>query len=182
MFKKYPTASHSEVDRREATNSPPRDFLDVLVKSSFSAMAVTAVGTLVAGGHGGDVCGGGLRRVLHRAHDAQPTGERCGVGRVRGGFMRAIFRRFFHAFGAAAKSDAQYAVHLGDYIDKHGPDLDKDERPKYGNIIIPGGCITTPPNDIVSMNDYRSRHALNKLDLNLQAPHAAHAGHPHQRP
>ena len=89
---------------------------------------------------------------------------------------------FFHAFGAAAKSDAQYAVHLGGYIDKHGPDLDKDERPKYGNIIIPSGCITTPPNDIVSMNGYRSRHAQNKLDLNLQAPHAAHAGHPHQRP
>ena len=74
---------------------------------------------------------------------------------------------YFHAYDAAAKSDAQYAVHLGDYIYEYG----SDPR-KYGNTSIPGNRIASPPNDIVTMNDYRTRHALYKSDLNLQAAHA----------
>ena len=74
---------------------------------------------------------------------------------------------FFHAYDAAAKSDAQYALHLGDYIYEYGAD------PKqYGNTSIPGNRVTSPANDIVTMNDYRTRHALYKSDLNLQAAHA----------
>ena len=74
---------------------------------------------------------------------------------------------YFHAYDAAAKSDALYALHLGDYIYEYGAD------PKqYGNSNIPGNRITSPANDIVTMNDYRTRHALYKSDLNLQAAHA----------
>ena len=74
---------------------------------------------------------------------------------------------YFHAYDAAAKSDALYALHLGDYIYEYGAD------PKqYGNSNIPGNRLSSPANDIVTMNDYRTRHALYKSDLNLQAAHA----------
>ena len=58
-------------------------------------------------------------------------------------------------------------MQLGDYIDEYGSD------PKqYGNGSIPGNRITSLPHDIVTMNDHRTRHALYKSDLNLQAVHA----------
>lgn len=74
---------------------------------------------------------------------------------------------YFHAYDAAAKSDAQYAIHLGDYIYEYGSDPGK-----FGNASIPGSRIASPANDIVTANDYRTRHALYKSDLNLQALHA----------
>ena len=74
---------------------------------------------------------------------------------------------YFHTYDAAAKSDAQYAIHLGDYIYEYGSD-----PVKFGNANIPGGRVASPANDIVTMNDYRTRHALYKSDLNLQALHA----------
>ncbi|MDB5929967.1 MAG: Alkaline phosphatase [Polaromonas sp.] len=74
---------------------------------------------------------------------------------------------YFHAYDAAAKSDAQYAIHLGDYIYEYGSDPGK-----FGNASIPGGRVASPANDIVTANDYRTRHALYKSDLNLQALHA----------
>ena len=74
---------------------------------------------------------------------------------------------YFHAYDAVAKSDALYALHLGDYIYEYGSD------PKqYGNSSIPGNRVTSPSNDIVTMNDYRTRYALYRSDLNLQAAHA----------
>ena len=74
---------------------------------------------------------------------------------------------YFHAYDAAAKSDAQYALHLGDYIYEYGSD-----PAKYGNTSVPGNRVTSPANDIVTMNDYRTRYALYKSDANLQAAHA----------
>ena len=74
---------------------------------------------------------------------------------------------YFHAYDAAARSDALYALHLGDCIYEYGSD------PKqYGNTNIPGNRIASPATDIITMNDYRTRHALYKSDLNLQAAHA----------
>ncbi len=74
---------------------------------------------------------------------------------------------YFHAYDSAAKSDAQYAIHVGDYIYEYGSD-----PLKFGNSSIPGGRVTSPANDIVTMNDYRTRYALYRSDLNLQALHA----------
>jgi alkaline phosphatase D len=74
---------------------------------------------------------------------------------------------YFHAYDSAAKSDAQYAIHVGDYIYEYGSD-----PLKFGNTSIPGGRVTSPANDIVTMNDYRTRYALYRSDLNLQALHA----------
>ncbi len=81
---------------------------------------------------------------------------------------------FFNVYDAAAKSDAQYAVHLGDYIYEYGA-----EPTKFGNTdalnnttAVSLGRVVSPVNDIVSLSDYRTRHALYKSDKNLQALHA----------
>jgi len=70
-------------------------------------------------------------------------------------------------YDSAAKSDALYALHLGDYIYEYGSD-----PAEFGNSNVPGNRITVPANDIVSLNDYRTRYAQYRSDLNLQAAHA----------
>ncbi len=239
-----------DLDPREKANKGRRDFLDFLVKSSASAVALTTVGSLAACG-GGDAPAGvpatfafgvasgdpladrvilwthakvadstgdvaltwqvasdsafanvvssgsvtttasssftakvdatGLaagNTYFYRFRDA--TGASSTVGTTRtlpaanvasvkfAVFSCALYSEgYFHAYDAASKSDAQYALHLGDYIYEYGSD-----PAKYGNSSIPGNRVTSPANDIVTMNDYRVRHALYKSDLSLQAAHA----------
>ena len=259
MFKKnLPNPQHLSVDPREAVNSRRRDFLDFLVKSSSSALALAAVGSLAACGGGDEVVaapapavaplpsvfafgvasGDPLAdRVILWTHAKIPAStasvaltwqvatDAAFTNIVRSGSLSATeassftakvdvtgltagasyFYRFrdaagvtstvgttrtlpastaasvkfavfscslysegyFHAYDAASKSDAQYALHLGDYIYEYGSD-----PVKFGNSNIPGGRIASPANDIVTLNDYRTRHALYKSDLNLQAAHA----------
>lgn len=250
-----------ESDPRDAANRRRRDFLDFLVKSSTSAIALAAVSSLAACGGGGSddpaptpppvapaptpavfafgVASGDplTDRVILWTHAKIPastadvvltwqvatdadfrsvvgsgtvaateavsftakvdvtglaagvsyfyrfrdvTGASSTVGTTRtlpagdvasvrfAVFSCALYSEgFFHAYDAAARTDALYAVHLGDYIYEYGSD-----PKKYGNTSIPGNRITSPANDIVTMNDYRTRHALYKSDLNLQAAHA----------
>ena len=265
-----PRPPADDTDPREAANRRRRDFLEFLVKSSSSAIALTAVGSLAAcGGGGGGGGGPGFLPVLPPAPAPAPaqaptpaafafgvasgdpladrvilwthakvpesvadvpltwdvatdaafaqivskgsvtaaasasftakvdatglaagstyfyrfrdaTGATSTIGTTRtlpsGGvasvklavFSCALYSEgYFHAYDAAAKTDAQYALHLGDYIYEYGSD-----PAKYGNSSIPGNRIASPANDIVTMNDYRTRHALYKSDLNLQAAHA----------
>jgi alkaline phosphatase D len=76
---------------------------------------------------------------------------------------------YFNAYNAAVKSGAQYAIHLGDYIYEYGSD-----PAKFGNAdAVTLGRVTAPANDIVSLDDYRTRYALYRSDPNLQALHAA---------
>ena len=76
---------------------------------------------------------------------------------------------YFNAYDAAAKSGAQYAIHLGDYIYEYGSD-----PAKFGNTDgVALGRVTAPANDIVSLDDYRTRYALYRSDPSLQALHAA---------
>lgn len=249
-------------DPREVANRRRRDFLDFLVKSSSSAVALAAVGSLAACGGGGndsapapapapappaatpaafafgvasgdpltdrvilwthakvpdstadvaltwDVANDDAFRAIvrsgtvtatadasftakvdvtgltagatyfYRFRDA--TGATSTVGTTRtlpaadvASVKFAVFsctlysEGYFHAYDAAAQSDAQYALHLGDYIYEYGSD-----PKKYGNSSIPGNRVASPANDIVTMNDYRTRHALYKSDLKLQAAHA----------
>ncbi len=75
----------------------------------------------------------------------------------------------FNAYDAIAK-DAQidYVVHLGDYIYEYGPD-------GYGgNIGAEIGRPHAPDREIVSLADYRERHAQYKSDAGSRAMHAAH--------
>ncbi len=75
---------------------------------------------------------------------------------------------FFNAYDAAAKSDAQYAIHLGDYLYEYGSD-----PKKFGNAdAVTLGRVIVPANDMVSLSDYRARYALYRSDPNLQALHA----------
>lgn len=75
---------------------------------------------------------------------------------------------YFHAYDAAAKSDAEYAIHLGDYIYEYGAD-----PAKFGNAdAVALNRVTAPANDIVTLEDYRTRYALYRADASLQAVHA----------
>jgi len=75
---------------------------------------------------------------------------------------------FFNTYDAAAKSDAQYAIHLGDYLYEYGSD-----PTKFGNAdAVALGRVTVPANDMVSLDDYRTRYALYRSDPMLQALHA----------
>jgi alkaline phosphatase D len=75
---------------------------------------------------------------------------------------------YFNAYDAAAKSDAEYAIHLGDYIYEYGSD-----PAKFGNAdAVALGRVTAPANDIVTLDDYRTRYARYRSDASLQALHA----------
>jgi alkaline phosphatase D len=75
---------------------------------------------------------------------------------------------YFNAYDAAARSGAEYAIHLGDYIYEYGA------GPKeFGNSASPAGRTPVPATNIVSLDDYRARYAQYRSDPNLQAAHAA---------
>lgn len=75
---------------------------------------------------------------------------------------------FFNAYEAAAQTDAQYAVHLGDYVYEYGAGTTQ-----YGNTnAVALGRVVQPANDMVSLDDYRTRYAQYRSDAQLQALHA----------
>ena len=255
-------SSPTESDSREAANRRRRDFLDFLVKSSASAVALAATGSLAACGGGnppvvappdpdapvtppapaqfafGVASGDPLAdRVILWTHAKVPasdaevaltwqvasdagfarivsqgrvsagaaasftakvdatglaagatyfyrfldaTGASSSVGTTRtlpaadiASLKLAVFscalysEGYFHAYADAAASDAQYALHLGDYIYEYGSD-----PASYGNRDVPGNRVARPAHDTVSLNDYRTRYALYRSDLALQAAHA----------
>ncbi|HXH15773.1 MAG TPA: alkaline phosphatase D family protein [Sphingomonas sp.] len=73
----------------------------------------------------------------------------------------------FNAYDAIAKLDRVDAVlHLGDYIYEYGVD-------GYGaDIAKKIGRFVEPRHEIVSLADYRMRHAQVKRDVDMQAAHA----------
>jgi alkaline phosphatase D len=73
----------------------------------------------------------------------------------------------FNAYGAIAQMDRVDAVlHLGDYIYEYGAD-------QYGaGSPASAARKLDPPTEIVTLADYRRRHACYKTDPNLQAAHA----------
>lgn len=75
----------------------------------------------------------------------------------------------FNAYDALSKLDRLDAVvHLGDYIYEYGA-----EAADYGmSAGVALGRIPQPPHEIVSLADYRMRHAQYKTDPDLQAAHA----------
>ncbi len=70
---------------------------------------------------------------------------------------------FYPAYGdIAAQPELELVVHLGDYI-YEGPGLGVDRVRDH-----------VPARELLSLADYRTRHALYKTDPDLQAAHAAH--------
>ncbi|MDK8463646.1 alkaline phosphatase D family protein [Marinobacter sp. SS13-12] len=59
------------------------------------------------------------------------------------------------------QSDLDFILHLGDYIYEYGPG-------EYGSFP---GRDPLPPHEILTLSDYRQRHAQYKTDTNLQAVH-----------
>lgn len=74
---------------------------------------------------------------------------------------------YFNAYRAIADlEEVDLVVHLGDYIYEYGPGGYATE---WG---AKNGRIPIPPNEIVTLADYRGRHAQYKSDPDLQAAHA----------
>ncbi len=75
---------------------------------------------------------------------------------------------FFSAYRhMARREDLDFVLHVGDYIYEYQPGA-------YG----PGaaiGRIHDPGNEIVTLSDYRRRHAQYKADADMQSLHAAHS-------
>lgn len=73
---------------------------------------------------------------------------------------------FFSAYRfLAEREDLEFILHMGDYLYEYGPGT-------YG----PGGIdrVHEPDREIVSLSDYRIRHAQYKTDPDLQACHSMH--------
>jgi alkaline phosphatase D len=70
---------------------------------------------------------------------------------------------YFNAYRRIAeRADLDLVIHLGDYLYEYGPN-------QYGSLRTP-----EPPNEMVTLSDYRLRHAQYKRDADLQALHRQH--------
>ncbi|MEI2415032.1 alkaline phosphatase D family protein [Orrella sp. JC864] len=75
---------------------------------------------------------------------------------------------YFHVYAEAAqRGDLDVAVHLGDYIYEYGREGYASEQ------AAAMGREVEPAREIVSLADYRQRHAQYRRDPDLQALHAA---------
>lgn len=74
---------------------------------------------------------------------------------------------YFNAYEAIAKDDrVQAIIHLGDYFYEYG-------RDGYGGEVgAQLGREVEPAHEVVTLKDYRRRHAQYKADAQLQAAHA----------
>lgn len=75
---------------------------------------------------------------------------------------------YFHVYAEAARrGDIDAAIHLGDYIYEYAREgYASEQAAELGRQV-------EPANEIVSLADYRQRHALYRSDPDLQALHAA---------
>ena len=86
---------------------------------------------------------------------------------------------YFTAYrGLAARDDLDAVLHLGDYLYEYGNDPREAAVAGSGDRYGPAALIGTrdhkPETEIVSLQDYRVRHALYKSDPDQQAAHRRH--------
>ncbi|WP_217197142.1 alkaline phosphatase D family protein [Streptomyces buecherae] len=138
---------------------------------------VVARGTVAASatlGHSVHVPVRGLRPGRHYWYGFRALGKRSRVGRTKTApvgrvssvrFAAANCQAFHDGFYAAhrgiARENVDFVMHLGDYIYEHGP---------------VGGDHVRDHNapEVLTLADYRVRHALYKGDASLREAHAAH--------
>ena len=88
-----------------------------------------------------------------------------GVDRLRFAVMScsSFDHGYFHAYRhVSERADIDAVLHLGDYIYEYGPG-------GYGGVRE-----VDPPNEIVTLEDYRRRYAQYRRDGDLQAAHQQH--------
>lgn len=77
---------------------------------------------------------------------------------------------FFNAYARIAeRADLHAVLHLGDYLYEYG-----NAPGQYGADVQAGGRRYEPEAEILTLSDYRTRHAWYKRDGDLQALHAQH--------
>lgn len=151
-----------------------RSFTGVVARGTVTATAATdhTVKVDVRGLHqatdyyfrftvGTDVSPVGRARTAPAA-DAAAPGIRFGVVSCAN-WESGWFSAYRHL---AARSDLDAVLHLGDYIYEY----DTGSYPKPEHVVRPHA----PAHEIVTLADYRLRHATYKSDADLQALHAAH--------
>lgn len=74
---------------------------------------------------------------------------------------------YFNAYAEVTRTDAQYAVHLGDFIYEYGAS-------GYASAdAVALGRVSEPANECLSLNDYRKRYAQYRSDPDSKVFHAA---------
>jgi len=73
---------------------------------------------------------------------------------------------FFHVYAEIARSPAQYLIHLGDYIYEYGV----DGYASAGAAAL--GRVSVPAHELLTLADYRQRHAQYKSDPDSKVLHA----------
>lgn len=74
---------------------------------------------------------------------------------------------YFNVYSEVAKSDADVAIHLGDYIYEYAATgYASDKAASLGRTSVPS-------NELLSLDDYRLRHAQYKSDADLKQFHAS---------
>lgn len=73
---------------------------------------------------------------------------------------------FFNVYAEVARSDVEVALHLGDYIYEYGATGYASEN------AIALGRVSTPANEVLTLADYRLRHAQYKSDPDSKNLHA----------
>lgn len=114
------------------------------------------------------------------AEQASPTGrtrtapatdaahERLRFGMVScSNYTGGFFAAYRHL---AARDDLDFVLHLGDYLYEYGNGADR-----YGPESLRGTRDHDPADEIVTLSDYRRRHALYKADPDLAALHRRYA-------
>jgi alkaline phosphatase D len=72
---------------------------------------------------------------------------------------------YFNTYGAIAQKKLDAVLHLGDFIYEYGTG-------HYGDTTI--GRLHLPAHEIITLQDYRTRHAQYKLDKGMREVHQAH--------
>jgi alkaline phosphatase D len=75
---------------------------------------------------------------------------------------------YFNAYARIAeRQDLDVVLHLGDYLYEYA-------QGEYANAALVGLRDVVPANEIITLTDYRQRHALYKTDADLQEAHRQH--------
>jgi alkaline phosphatase D len=88
---------------------------------------------------------------------------------------------YFTAYrGIAARDDLDVVLHLGDYLYEFGNEArgttasGRTTGDRYGPAALAGRRDHKPDHELLTLADYRVRHALYKTDADLAAAHARH--------